>query len=428
MSGEQLGKALPVAEVAKSTLAVIQDFMIDILGNFIPGLVFTGVASVTVAWSLFVVCFLICPEGKGLPSWDEVWRIMERMYWAMVLFFIVASYTMGCLFYREDIKRPDAKSAKYVLDHAEGQDKQRGAVREVNGELDVQWPYRFLREYLVDRGLHHLGQRVPWSGHDEDSCFRRSKQFINILKVRLQWDMPAGYREITRNEAHVRLMSSLWNAAETLVVLVLVCGVVLIAAAAARHARVSQSQALALGVWDVTLLGAAWWIMRKIRKFLHYMRVREIVYVLETAHWAAEYGNDVFKGFRVVHVESVGWSDCRNAVPEAPSGQAKEGTSHPAVNGKPPEEGLRDFLAEAMRKTRMQVERLGVYVICTPKEGVDQIASEMALYCGEDLIWGAKAADLRKKYPAIEQLVKEFTKLILAKSEGPHAPSGPSTA
>jgi hypothetical protein len=53
----------------------------------------------------------------------------------------------------------------------------------------------------------------------------------------------------------------------------------------------------AIVVLLVVLLIAAQWLCWSILKFLHYQRVREIVYVLETAHTACEAGqNGIFDG------------------------------------------------------------------------------------------------------------------------------------
>jgi hypothetical protein len=67
-----------------------------------------------------------------------------------------------------------------------------------------------LYEYLEKRGLTHLADIIKWRGYEKDTHSLRSKAFINILKIRLDFAFPEKCGTIIRNEAHVRLKSSLW--------------------------------------------------------------------------------------------------------------------------------------------------------------------------------------------------------------------------
>lgn len=53
--------------------------------------------------------------------------------------------------------------------------------------------------------------------------FRTSKRFIENLKIRLNFFMPAKCRELTRVEAHIRLASSMWYLSRMLGVITILC-------------------------------------------------------------------------------------------------------------------------------------------------------------------------------------------------------------
>ncbi len=50
---------------------------------------------------------------------------------------------------------------------------------------------------------------------------------------------------------------------------------------------------LSIGLFDVLILVVAVFMKFKIEKFIHYLRVREVVYVLETADFAVRNGYDL---------------------------------------------------------------------------------------------------------------------------------------
>ena len=56
-----------------------------------------------------------------------------------------------------------------------------------------------------------MAKIVPRKG--EKGLDHRTKMFLNILKIRLQLAAADKCGEIVRNEAHVRMMSSVWYAA-----------------------------------------------------------------------------------------------------------------------------------------------------------------------------------------------------------------------
>jgi len=162
-----------------------------------------------------------------------------------------------------------------------------------------QFPYSHLYEYLTTRELHHLAAHVPWRGSDKE-IDARSKMFINVLKIRLQFHNQKRCGEIVRNEAHVRMMSSMWFAAKQLEWVLGVLLVLMAAVSLLRGGRILPPYPAGetlLACLLLLFLIAAQWLCGSILKFLHYQRVREIVYVLETAHTAWRAGQkDMFEG------------------------------------------------------------------------------------------------------------------------------------
>jgi hypothetical protein len=237
-------------------------------------------------------------------------------------------------------------------------------------ELDVQYPYVYLKQFLNHRGLVELAKMVNWDGIDRGEVATRSKSFINNLKIRLFYYVPQRCGLVVRNEGHIRLMASVWFVCRSLAALVLVgmtmCVVRLlvigttgphymelchvwwwslsltaVVAAAFFGCSPTGAQFLAgfgrqrprrsmevltfvtlavltgiltfqtgppspdvrfatsgaLAWTQIAVLGGIWggtlWLRRGIEKSLHYMRIREIVFVMETAHTAAQHYPEV---------------------------------------------------------------------------------------------------------------------------------------
>jgi hypothetical protein len=215
--------------------SVLREFFVDFLSSMIPGFLFTMFA--------FPLCIgtaiVLYPTGF---AWTTIQSGIRQYHPEVVCLGLVFSYVVGCVFSRRDPKVPDQKSAAYTLMKDWGeihraviQDNPKFEYREVPVCLRVasryskwaeqwrqayrlangpggQFPYSHLYEYLESRKLHHLAAHVPWHGGDV-RIDARSKMFINILKIRLQFRNQKRCGEIVRNEAHVRLMSSMWFAA-----------------------------------------------------------------------------------------------------------------------------------------------------------------------------------------------------------------------
>lgn len=275
--------------------SLLTDFYIEFLGSLVPGLFALMLALVVLSLSILVFCRAFMPNDL-LPPFPQTFDFGLGSYGATGML-LVAAYVLGSIFYRQDPKLPDWISAKRAYKRqTTDREKKRLAVQptsrvpEGHGKIhknDAQFPYFFLYEYLTGRHLAHLAKWVPWKGSDPDTWKFRSKMFINQLKIRLQFLVPDKCKDIIRNEAHVRLATSVWYATRWLLGVCAICSLIL-AAAVWRALPIKIDEALSATIVAIlltTLLAA--FIMRHVENFIHYLRVREIVYVLETAHFAS---------------------------------------------------------------------------------------------------------------------------------------------
>jgi hypothetical protein len=297
--------------------SIIREFFIDFLSSLVPGFLFTMFA-IPLVISTGVVL------SRGQFAWNTIRAGMEPYQAEMVCLMFVLSYVLGSVFSRRDPKVPDQKSAAHILmkdwaSRGRAVIQHRGRLVERNALCRYlsrlswfrryrmakflaegeggQFPYSHLYEYLAARGLKHLAEHVPWRGEDRE-IDARSKMFINILKVRLQFVNQKQCGEIIRNEAHIRMMSSVWYAALQLEYVYLVLLFLLLAFSPFNNTA-KAPEFLPILILLVVLLGSAAWLRRSVIKFLHYQRVREIVYVLETAHTAWRNGQDnIFEGLQ----------------------------------------------------------------------------------------------------------------------------------
>lgn len=275
------------------------DFIVEFLGSLVPGIVFTTAAIFGVAWPFWA--FLVTASGgkystalSSLPA--EVIKNAELGSFASLL---CVSYVLGHLLFRQDPNDPDRASFRrlrkqLITQPREGEAKQSDGslVSHLKGEYacaddnDVRCPYPYLHDYLEQRGLRHLMWFVLWKDPAKGSF--RSKNYINVLKIRLGYYQPGHCISIARNEAHVRLISSTWHLCRGLILVGMVgIAFVLIRFAVLKGAIWDRTQdSLALLASPLLVMAAAGYIRWKTEKPLHYMRLREIIFVLETAYTA----------------------------------------------------------------------------------------------------------------------------------------------
>jgi hypothetical protein len=114
---------------------------------------------------------------------------------------------------------------------------------------------------------------------------------------------------IEKNEAHIRLMNSLWYAARSIVIIAVPVLLAVIAfynvhdplyshnVIFSGEGEFRQDFTFCLAFFSAIQLLIALYIQRSIKQYFHYMRVREIVFLLEIADTVSrETGTDLFEG------------------------------------------------------------------------------------------------------------------------------------
>ncbi|MFI5098016.1 MAG: hypothetical protein ACHQT6_08610 [Candidatus Acidiferrales bacterium] len=297
-------------------ISLLTDFYIDFLGSLVPGLLAIVTTATVLAWSANLLCHSIVFaylhsvagfEPLAMPSLaDQIgqWKDVGLGPYGNIGLLLVTAYVLGSIFYRQDPKVPDHKSARRIWrdPNLSREDRERLAVQPTSeqatdiSEYDAQFPYFFLREYLEGRGLEHLVKWVSWSGRDRSTWKYRTKMVINTLKVRLQFLLPHRCKDIVRNEAHVRMATSIWYASRWIIITSSIALVMagLSTAGAILLRGLTQTALNVLG-FDIFVLAFALFLKMKIERFIHYMRVREIVYVLEITDFASRNGYSLFE-------------------------------------------------------------------------------------------------------------------------------------
>lgn len=337
------GKAGTSKEVRaiSSMGTTLREFFVDLLGSLVPGFFFISLATPLLVWllllfrdSISVYMFLFLRDSiklySGIPIVSLPVEFITSFRIELIAAALVFAYVLGSVFFRQDTKVPDQESAAYILANITDENevgrlviqppdeewklikakkRQTGeklftkeqANRWATGE-GGQYPYSHLKQYLERRGLGHLAAYVAWDwtkegDHDEERKLRdlRSKMFINVLKARLQYCVPEKCSEIIRNEAHIRMMSSVWYACKALQKLywwILIASVLPIVVIVFGMHNFRIIFPLLMQIAALALFSAvpAKLLRLPIKKFIHYQRVREIVFVLETAWFAQECG------------------------------------------------------------------------------------------------------------------------------------------
>ncbi|MBF0518819.1 MAG: hypothetical protein HQK92_03765 [Nitrospirae bacterium] len=327
---ESIGTMTKDNEKTKSKLSLLHELYVELLGSLIPGL-FTVILGGT---SIYLVLKTLATFGNTLfPGMKSpfspligVGGFIGAIHWEIGVAIIVSAYVIGAAFFRQDPKGPDAVSALYVWMNStkeersglavqtpkeledtflfKNADKQsivshvvsyffpRSCIKKL--KLDTQFPYLHLRCYLAARGLNHLIRLVPWCPDVPEKRGFRTKMFINIIKIRLLSCFPNMSRDIIRNEAHVRLATSVWYVSITLKQLSIATFIILLEyLLLCWHLKLRESGYMLFVsfsfVFLLFLLCDS--MLRHLRKCIHYMRVREVIYVLETANMAVKIGD-----------------------------------------------------------------------------------------------------------------------------------------
>ncbi|MBN2509034.1 MAG: hypothetical protein JXB03_02115 [Spirochaetales bacterium] len=309
------------------------DLLVDFFGCLIPGFVYI--------MFLFLIFFAPAAISHSLSPFalPVAGAALERFMPLFITFLFLLSYIFGHFFYRLDPKKPDKESYWFVRDQlmntgpfrefynhkkqcfcvecdqgkkGECEDyqycdrihlKKSELVKMRNlysykRKLNVEYPYDHLSAYLKERGFSELIQLIPWNAQNHS---KRSKHFINSLKIRISINSPNNYSAIARNEAHIRLMSSVWYMMKTLQKACVLSAFLIALIISVKQnslgilSGLASKDAYAFLLVSPGLFWIAFWYMvRKVKQFYHYQRIREIVFVLETAYFLHSTGVNIF--------------------------------------------------------------------------------------------------------------------------------------
>lgn len=259
------------------------------MGSLVPGFAFVVALVPALVLPIYALTrFLqgMPPSASFVPS--NVKEVISIFRWEIVITTVIVSYIAGRIFFLQRPNIPDSVSWNRIR-----ADYQNGPVRDQFP--NVEFPYFHLYEFLNQRGMHHLKRYVKWKGDDVSTHRFRTKHLINALKIRVEFSFPNRYGTIARNEAHVRLTTTSWY---------LNCALIRVAkfgfCTGLLSALLPYPQFPIPYAWAVIAPVSVWFLASranvKIEKVLHYQRVREVVFVLETAHWAERFDPGILQG------------------------------------------------------------------------------------------------------------------------------------
>lgn len=294
-----------------------EEALIDLLGGMMPGVLFLATTTVIVVPAVHFAIGTMSPTFGGTLG-DVISGALtasrdtpSTIWFALLIFLLLLAYIVGHLFYRHDPKRPDQRSFRHLAREAQFRppgrslrwwspvelwdfwktpwvlcDKQKLLDELACSTLEeCLFPYAGYGDYLKKRRLDHLLEFALWVKKDRE----RSKNYINILKIQLRYEQPDRCGSVLRNEAHVRLASSTWYVSQALFWL---SGILVVILAVLWWIFRATDVTDPLGIDGRFLIAAlpasvvgiaALYARMVIEKFLHYQRLREVFFVLQTA-------------------------------------------------------------------------------------------------------------------------------------------------
>jgi len=293
--------------------AYFSDFVIDFLASLTPGVIFLAGFWMTIIVPVSEALELV---GKGTP-FDGQFPLMllaglnigAAGATIVAILLLTIAFVIGTLFSRLSPKKVDQKSAAGLNED----DRKSGPSHPDDDK--VEFPYRDLKAYLAQRDLLYLACRISWT---KDDPKRRTKHFINALKIRILASAPSSYIIIARNEAHVRLASTTWFVCEAIKYLsILGASLYLLSFLYGQYFSTLHFSAsrIVLGILIPLATGWAFWIGQMfIQRSFHYQRTREILHILELAHWLEVTGkaSNIFSGLEIVETNAAILSESPN--------------------------------------------------------------------------------------------------------------------
>ncbi|WP_028857476.1 hypothetical protein [Psychrilyobacter atlanticus] len=303
-----------------------REHLVDIFGTLVPGILFLNFTIFTLAWPIWAI--LAEFDDKRLMTYEIAKRIIKftKFFKSEIgIVLIIISYAFGRIFFRLNKDKVDEDSYRYIarkkllnketlenwVVRKKGEVSENWIVRKIK-EISEYWvirstknespicdyPYYYLYEYLESKGMSHLTKFVPWRGEDEETYKYRATHRINAIKIRLMYYEPYSFTYIFRNEAHIRMMSSIWYVMTYILRLGLI--LIIISIILLLYFPIDPSYLVTRRIIPILtsfiMLVLAFIIKRAIKKIYHFMRVREIVLILEGAYIASIENPDFLKG------------------------------------------------------------------------------------------------------------------------------------
>ena len=261
----------------------IKEFLVEIFGIFVPGAIFTLLASLTFVSPFILFSYLaekLHPEIKVLFA--QYINLLKSSRLEIIIAYLALSYVIGHFFFRRGPEIPDRKSFEKIKSIIKKDiEENRWVAKKVD---EVHFPYPYLKQYLEARGWKYLAQLVPYDG-------RPTKTFANKLKIRLLMEIPEKCGLIIKNEAHIRLMSSMWYAGGALKIVALIALILDVVTCLVFLHKNWTVFGITLSVpflWCFLIFLLGFWTRDMVENFLHYQRIREIFFLLETAYYASK--------------------------------------------------------------------------------------------------------------------------------------------
>lgn len=149
------------------------------------------------------------------------------------------------------------------------------------------FPYINYYKYLLKRGMTELVSHVDWM-----TIEGRTKNKINEKKIQIQVFAPEAYALMNKNESHIRMSSSTWHATSPLLFVTGLMAVLMIIwfmtypassdmCSCMLHSDMSVLHRMILCSLPIVMFCAVYFIRRRIIRYIHYQRLREIQYVLQ---------------------------------------------------------------------------------------------------------------------------------------------------
>ena len=275
---------------------------------FIPGfLLATGIA---------VLLFFVPPFYNILSK-----LLTSEMHHSYKFFiFIILSYALGAILYRQSPDIPDEISAITIWRNkikTKGSDdtgavKEKGYWRNIfsfnflicpetylnlikfferikTQDNFIKYPYGFLRNYLIKHGADYLLKYVPWCMDVEDSNVYRNRATINGYKTIIKYYGPKSFcDELIRHESNIRMFTSLWHVLKLLLrfwwILSFITLLWLYFTQSTSLINICRQLITCKVLLWIFIFHVMMRVKNALESSLHYLRLKEIVAILQQIH------------------------------------------------------------------------------------------------------------------------------------------------